>query len=242
MGLMSRIFKRKSAAEVIDSPEKLAAVMGYTLDTYTGKPITTQSAMQLTTVFGCIRVLSESLGMLPCRLYEERKGQRSAAIKHPVYKLLAYQPNDYMTPQEFWELLVNCLCLRGNFYAYKIYTFGQVSELLPIDPAAVTPSLTENYQVEYKVTFKDGTSRTLSQNEIWHVRLFTLDGVNGLNPIAYAREAIALGLATEEHGSRMFKNGTVLSGLKNRPATERRGLQAIKRTVSGQSPGFGQRS
>jgi HK97 family phage portal protein len=53
----------------------------------------------------------------------------------------------------------------------------------------------------------------LTQNEIWHIRTLTLDGLNGLNPVAYARQAIALGLATEEHGARLFGNGAVTSGV-----------------------------
>lgn len=45
------------------------------------------------------------------------------------------------------------------------------------------------------------------------MRIFTLDGLNGLSPIAYARQAIGLGMATEEHGSRLFGNGAVTSGV-----------------------------
>lgn len=86
-------------------------------------------------------------------------------------------------------------------------------ELLPLDPGSVKPKLGDDWTVTYEVTFKDGTTKTLTQDDIWHVRLFTLDGLNGLNPISYARQAIDLGLATEEHGSRLFTNGAVASGV-----------------------------
>ncbi|WP_272575650.1 phage portal protein, partial [Providencia sp. PROV273] len=101
----------------------------------------------------------------------------------------------------------------GNFYAYKVYALGEVVELLPLDPCSVVPKLNSQWEPEYQVTFPNGESKTLSQAEIWHVRIFTLDGLTGLSPIAYAKQAIGLGLATEEHGARLFGNGAVSSGV-----------------------------
>ncbi len=215
MGMIAKLrglFGTKSAG-VIDTSAALAAALGVGYETVTGQQVTTTRAMQMTTVFGCVRVLAESVGMLPCRLVKQTGRSIETAASHRLNYLLSVAPNGYMTSQEFWELLVACLCLRGNFYAYKVYALGQVVELLPIDPGAVTPKLNDDWTVSYKVTFKNGEQRTLSQDEIWHVRLFTLDGLHGLNPIAYARQAIALGLSTEEHGSRLFTNGAVTSGV-----------------------------
>lgn len=211
MGLFKNWFGSKST-EILDTPEKIAQAVGYGYDTYSGKGVSSQKAMQMTTVFGCVRVLAESVGMLPCKLYQQTEKIRKAAHGHKIYRLLTVAPNDYMTAQEFWELLVVCLCLRGNFYAYKVKVFDEVVELLPMDPSAVKPKLVDHKAV-YEVTWKDGTKEDLSQDEIWHVRTLTFDGLNGLTPVAYAREAIGLGLATEEHGSRLFSNGAVTSGV-----------------------------
>lgn len=212
MGIISKMFGRKSS-EKIDTPEKLAAYLSGGAQSYTGKGVTTQSAMQLSTVFGCVRVLSESVGMLPCKLMQMDGRNRVAASSHPLYSLLTVAPNDFMTAQEFWELVIACLCLRGNFYAYKVKGVDTIQELLPLDPSMVKPKFLESGEVAYEVTFKNGTTDVLSQKEIWHVRTLTLDGLIGLNPIAYARQAIALGLATEEHGARLFSNGAVTSGV-----------------------------
>ena len=203
----------KTAPQIISSPDDLARIFGAEYVTGTGQPVTPLRAMQLTTVFTCVRVLSESMGMLPCRLYKKIGKIKEVAEDHRLHDLLYVAPNDYMTAQEFWELLMVCLCLRGNFYAYKIYALGNVVELLPLDPSSVTPKLNDDWTVEYQVNFKNGGLKTLSQDEIWHVRLFTLDGLNGLNPIAYARKCIGLGLDTEEHGTKLFKNGAVTSGV-----------------------------
>ncbi|MBD7740295.1 phage portal protein, partial [Klebsiella pneumoniae] len=101
----------------------------------------------------------------------------------------------------------------GNFYAYKVKALGEVVELLPIDPGCVDPKLNSQWQPVYQVTFPDGSTDVLGQDDIWHVRTLTFDGLVGLNPIAYAREAISLGMATEEHGARLFANGAVTSGV-----------------------------
>ena len=203
----------KTAPQIISSPDDLARIFGAEYVTCTGQPVTSLRAMQLTTVFTCVRVLSESMGMLPCRLYKKSGRTKEIAEDHRLHDLLYVAPNDYMTAQEFWELLMVCLCLRGNFFAYKVYALGNVVELLPLDPSSVTPKLNDDWTVEYQVNFKNGGLKTLSQDEIWHVRLFTLDGLNGLNPIAYARKCIGLGLDTEEHGTKLFKNGAVTSGV-----------------------------
>ena len=215
MGLIKSIaglFGRKSTPVIIDTSEKLAQVLGVGYEAVTGQQVTTTRAMQMTTVFGCVRVLAESIGMLPCKLYKTEDRKKLSAIDHKLYELLYVAPNDYMTAQEHWELLTACLCLRGNYYAYKVQGLGGIAELLPLNPDIVTPKLNDDWTVGYDVNFKTGL-KTLTQDEIWHVRLFTLDGLNGLNPIAYARNAISLGLSTEEHGSRLFTNGAVTSGV-----------------------------
>lgn len=195
------------------SSSELSEMIGLTYDTYSGRRVSPQLAMQLTAVFSCVRVLAESVGMLPCSLYEQLDRGNRRAVRERLNKLLSTKPNNYMTPQEFWELLIACLCLRGNFYAYKVKALGEVVELLPLDPSSVTPKLNSKWEPEYQVTFPDGKRDTLTQDDIWHVRIFTLDGLTGLSPIAYAKQAVGLGLATEEHGSRLFGNGAVTSGV-----------------------------
>ncbi|MEG0632209.1 MAG: phage portal protein [Pseudomonas sp.] len=210
--MLRSLLGRKSGPQPIDTPEKLAQALGSGYETNSGQRVTTNSAMQQLVVFNCVRVLAESMGMLPCQLLKKTDRVRLPATGHRLYPLITMAPNSYMTAQEFWELLVACLCLRGNFYAYKVTALGNVGELLPLNPDIVTPKLKDDWTVEYKVDFKSGT-KVLTQNEIWHVRLFTLDGLNGLNPIAYARQALGLGQAMDAHAAKLFTNGAVTSGV-----------------------------
>lgn len=210
--MLRALFGRKGGAQVIDTSEKLAQVIGSGYETHSGQRVTTSSALQQLVVFNCVRVLSESIGMLPCRLLKQTGRVRLPATGHRLYSLLTMAPNSFMTSQEFWEMLVACLCLRGNFYAYKVQALGNVVELLPLNPDIVIPKLNDDWTVEYTVNFKTG-QQVLTQDEIWHVRLFTLDGLNGLNPIAYARHALGLGQAMDTHAAKLFTNGAVTSGV-----------------------------
>lgn len=210
--MLRSLLGRKSASQAIDTSEKLAKALGEGYESNSGQRVTTNSAMQQLVVFNCVRVLAESMGMLPCQLLKKTDRVRLPATGHRLYPLITMAPNSYMTAQEFWELLVACLCLRGNFYAYKVSALGNVGELLPLNPDIVRPKLKDDWTVEYTVNFKSGT-KVLTQDEIWHVRLFTLDGLNGLNPIAYARQALGLGQAMDAHAAKLFTNGAVTSGV-----------------------------
>ena len=210
--MLRSLLGRKSDPQIIDTPEKLAQALGAGYESNAGQRVTTNSALQQLVVFNCVRVLAESMGMLPCRLLKQTGRVRLPATTHRLYPLISMAPNSYMTAQEFWELLVACLCLRGNFYAYKVMALGNVVEILPLNPDIVTPKLRDDWTVEYTVNFKSG-QKVLTQDEIWHVRLFTLDGLNGLNPIAYARQALGLGQAMDAHAAKLFTNGAVTSGV-----------------------------
>ena len=120
--------------------QDIAEMVGLSYDTYTGRRISPQLSMQLTSVFSCVRVLAESVGMLPCGLFEQLDRGNRRAVKERLHKLLSVKPNGYMTPQEFWELLVGCLCLRGNFYAYKVKALGKWSSCCHLIPAALSPA------------------------------------------------------------------------------------------------------
>ncbi|MBE8431931.1 phage portal protein, partial [Leptospira interrogans serovar Pomona] len=108
----SGLFQRKSDAPVT-TPAELADAIGLSYDTYTGKQISSQRAMRLTAVFSCVRVLAESVGMLPCNLYHLNGSLKQRATGERLHKLISTHPNGYMTPQECLVLVATCLCRRG---------------------------------------------------------------------------------------------------------------------------------
>ncbi len=88
---------------------------------------------------------------------------------------------------------------EGKLYAYKVKAFGEVAELLPVDPGCVVPKLNSSWEPVYQVTFPDGSTDVLSRGYLACAHA-DAGRTGGLNPVAYAREAISLAAATEEHG------------------------------------------
>ncbi|MAD75154.1 MAG: phage portal protein [Rheinheimera sp.] len=212
MGLFKRFFGTKNT-DIIDSPEKLLALFSSFGMSAAGISITPANAMQIASVFSCVRILAESVGMLPLNLMKQDGRQKVKDSKNDLYWLMQNGPNDYMTAQEFKELIMVHLGLRGNHYSYiNRSSTGKVLELLPLAPHCVEPKLKDDWTVEYKVTFAKGDQRTLDANDILHIRLFTLDGLNGLSPISYGRHTMGLAKATETHGSKLFANAARPSG------------------------------
>lgn len=182
-----------------------------------GKTVTAESAMQVATVFSCIRILAESVGQLPIHLYEQREREKRPAIEHPLYWLLHLAPNKRQTSLEFFEFLVACLALRGNAYAFINRIKGVPRELLPLLPDSITPIETESGDIAYLHRLKSGKEETYTSDQVLHVPLFSFDGVCGISPITKARETIGLAMATEEHGGRLFSNGARPGGVLQNP-------------------------
>lgn len=197
----------------ITTSEQLAAALGAGYTSAAGVSVTAAEAARFAPVFSCVKVLAESVGMLPLNLMVRADRAREKALDHPLYRLLHLAPNSYMTSQEWLEMLVAHLCLRGNHYSWINRVRGTVRELLPLNPDAVTAKLNDNWEVVYNVTFPDGSQRSLPARDVFHVRLMSLDGLNGLSPIAQARNTIGLGIAAERFGSRLFKNNSRPSGM-----------------------------
>ena len=203
-------FKTK-ATEIIDSQDLAELITGLGLSD-AGIEITDKNAMQLSTVYSCIRVLAESVGMLPLNLLLVTGDKNERAKTHAVQKLFVNGPNEYMTPLEYKELIITQLCLRGNHYSFINWVGNKPMELLPLNPANVEPKLKDDWSVEYKVTFPNGTWDYIAAENILHIRLQTLDGLTGLSPIKQGRHAIGLAKVTERHGAKVFANGAHPSG------------------------------
>lgn len=208
-GFFSKIF-RPNAMGPKELEDAVRSVLGGGT-TSSGVPVTGDSAMRQATVYSCVNVLSRTLGQLPCHLYKRIDGKRKEkAVNHSLYELLHDQPNEWMTAPEFWNMCMNHLALRGNFFALKNRSpSGAVRELLPFEPGAVLSVERNNdWSLNYKIRYPDNTIKDIPMSEILHIRGMVVNGYMGVNPIQYIRESIGLGLAAEEFGARYFGNGT----------------------------------
>jgi HK97 family phage portal protein len=175
--------------------------------TLSGAHVSSETAFRHSTVYKCIRVISESMGMLPMHLYRRMRGeQRDRVMDDPLVRLLATQPNRWQTPMAFRSMLEAHRSLRGMGYAETIYERGQISELVPLHPDRVRPEVGRDGLPRYVVTDLNGGKRTLVSGEILVITGLTLDGYVGVNPIQAEREAIGAGIAARDYGSRFWNN------------------------------------
>ena len=118
MSIFKGIFKSR------DKPKDSTSGSAYRFffgGTTSGKVVTEQSAMQITAVYCCVRILAEAIASLPLHLYRyTENGSKEKAIDHPLYELLHDEPNPEMTSFVFRETLMTHLLLYGNAYAQII--------------------------------------------------------------------------------------------------------------------------
>lgn len=218
LGRLAEMLSRKSIAPDWGVLERFLAWAFGGGASSSGVVVNPQTALQQATVFACVKVLAESIGMLPCVLYKGSGATRAAACDHPLHDILRYQPNDWQTALEFWEMIVASLCLRGNGYAWINRTrSGRVVELMPLHPDMVNVTMTTGFKLVYQITMADGTLTDLEPSELFHVRGLSLNGWLGISPIAYARESIGLALAAEKFGGQLFRNGAKMGGVLQHP-------------------------
>ena len=224
MGIFSGLFKSRDKPKDSTAGSRFAFYMG---GTTAGKTVTERSAMQMTAVYSCVRILAEAIAGLPVHLYRYRDdGGKEKAIYHPLYRLLHDEPNPEMSSFVFRETLMTHLLLWGNAYAQIIRNGrGEVIALYPLMPNKMTVDRDDKGQLFYRYQMSTdeagGKNETviLSPSDVLHVPGLGFDGLVGYSPIAMAKNAIGLAIATEEYGSKFFANGASPSGVLEHPGT-----------------------
>jgi HK97 family phage portal protein len=176
-------------------------------------------AESISTVYACVSAISETIASLPLMLYR-REGDdgRERAKDHPLYSVLHDTPNGIQTALEFREQMQAAVLLKGNAYAEIQRGWdGQVRALLPLPSDRVTVLTLDSGRLGYEYADKKGNVRRLLQEEVFHLRHRSENGILGISPITAAREVVDLALAERDHGNSTFNNGTRLSGVLKFP-------------------------
>ena len=223
MSFWNRLFKPKVEDYSISSRYRF--LMG---PTAAGNTVNERSAMQLTAVYACVRILAEGIAGLPLHLYKcDKNGSREKAVEHPLYFLLHDEPNPEMTSLVFRETLMTHLLLYGNCYCQIIRDGrGQVTALYPLMPNQMSVDRDEKGQLYYTYlrsgdeadTMKKGIVYLLPE-DVLHIPALGFDGLVGYSPIAMAKNSIGMGLACEEYGAKFFANGAAPSDVLEHPGT-----------------------
>lgn len=194
-----------------------------------GKSVSQTSALSVTAVYSCVRILSEAIAGLPLHTYKCRSnGGKEKAIDHPLYFILHDEPNPEMTSFVFRETMMSHLLLWGNAYAQILRNGkGDVIALYPLAPNRMTVDRASNGRIYYTYSTSDDDNPKLKSKgqvylkaeDVLHIPGLGFDGLVGYSPIAMARNAIGMAMACEEYGAKFFANGASPSGVLEHPST-----------------------
>ena len=178
-----------------------------------GEKITVDRSLELSAVWACVNLRSRIIGSMPIHIRNE---DRSLAKDNPLYNILHYAPNADMTASEFWAAIVLHLDLHGNAYArISRKNDDSVSSLTLLEPQKVSPIRAKNGVVIYRVYKKISDKKEYkdyNERDILHFRGLSLNGIDGLSPIEYARQYIGTQIASNKAADNSFKTSLKAGG------------------------------
>ena len=226
MGLFQSIFKAR------DKPKNLGGSSSFLWGSSTaGKVVNERTAMQMTAVYSCVRILAEAIAGLPLFVYKYgADGSKEKYLDHPLWRVLHDEPNPEMTSFVFRETMMNHLLLTGNAYAQIIRNArGDVVALYPLMPDRMTVDRDSQGRLYYRYRKSSDDAPEVSKNkphdlilapsDVLHILGLGFDGLVGYSPIAMAKNAVGLAIAAEEYGAKFFANGAAPGGVLEHPGT-----------------------
>lgn len=215
-------WRESLAAMIAGKPKKRAAPKGSVgwlhsflmqPNSATGKTVTIDTALQVSAVLACVRVIAEDTAMAPFVVKSRgASGRWEAADDHWTARLMR-APNEWQTGIEFRSMLTAHAALAHGGFAFINRIGGRTQELLPFLPQNVAVERDDQWGITYRVRFPSGREELIPAKNMFHLRGPSWDGVRGLEVFKLAREAIGIALATEESHARLHANGVRLSGI-----------------------------
>lgn len=178
-----------------------------------GQEVSWRTALEVSTVFACARVLANGVAQVPWKLMKADGAMRVPAEGHPLYEPLYRRPNAWQTSFEFRRQVMLHLVLCSNAFVWKNRVAGRIVELFAFEPGRVSVEQLADWSLRYKVRLLDGREIEIPAADIWHLRGPSWSGWFGLEAVKMAREAIGLAMATESSQAEMHKNGVRPTGL-----------------------------
>jgi HK97 family phage portal protein len=183
--------------------------------TKSGVPVSEWDALTNTAIWACVTLIADVIAMLPIDVYRRQGERRDPQNDHPVAQLLNGSANDDMGAAGVVRTLQLHTLLWGNGYAEVERTRrGDLHALWPLLPDRTRPQITFPAglrELSYQTSIH-GASVVLPRSQVIHLMGYSFDGICGMSPIQVARNAVGLGLAMEEFGSKFFANDAKSGG------------------------------
>lgn len=169
--------------------------------------VTDMSMMQLSAVWACVRLISETIATLPLSMYERTSAGKRVASQHGLQFLIHDMPNADTTASVFWESVVAAMLMRGNGRIERRVQNGKLTSLFFLSPNRLSKIVLGQGRYEWRYTNKDGTQRTIPSDRVWTIPGFSLDGECGVSVVQYGANVFGAAQAADEAASKTFANG-----------------------------------
>lgn len=184
-------------------------------NTWAGKPVTADGAMQLSAWWRGVRLYAEVTGAASLKFYERLDNDDRRQVRNHEVASLINDPNVDQTSQEFWGSQAAALAIFGNAYAEKQFSGNRIVALQPL-PWNTYPFRDENWNLFYRFSY-GGKVETLPREKVFHTKGFNLGGDLGISPLEAARQGLSISLATEQATGQTFSQGLRMSGFFTGP-------------------------
>jgi HK97 family phage portal protein len=219
-GLFKNPFPFRAAAST-PGPDSDYWYQGYGMTSKAGTNISADTAMNISAVFACVRVIAETVGMLPLNFYRRLERGKEKVADDTLYQLVSKKPNPWQTSLEWREMTVAHMALRGKGYSRILRDgMGDPRMLLPLHPDRMQKVEfdTDSLGMIYEYVDENGMTQSYTDRDVLHFKGLSTDGVDGLSVVGAARESMGLAMATESYGARFFsQNATPRIALKQPP-------------------------
>lgn len=227
MSLFGRLWERRDTS--------FQTVWGADLDAdsspWNGAAVTHGKALGLSAVFACVRLLADTVGTLPLRLYA-RDGDRRIELDAPDWVARPVPRDPSITRAVHFGQVITSLLLDGNAFVLVSPDVSRPSELRVLDPRQVTIERAPDSAPRYII--RGDRSGAVDWTRMVHVSLIRLAGEpRGLSPLEAERLTFQGAIAAEDLAGRFLRNGTWLSALVRYPAGARVTDEDAARVVAG---------
>lgn len=180
-----------------------------------GVQVSENTSLTFSAVYSAVRVIAESLAVLPLQVFKSSDKGRDLLRNHPLYFRLHDEPNGYQSSFTWRETSAAHQCLWGNAYSFiHRDKLMRAQEFESIHPQRVAVNFDA---AKRKIFYVIDGQHIVEQSNMLHIPALSLDGIKGKSPIQVARESIGLGLAMQKFGGRFFGSGANLSGVLEHP-------------------------
>ena len=189
--------------------------------TNSGKRVDVVSALTVAAFFQGVRLISQTIGMLPVSIFLNDGRRKEKFPSHPTHRVIHDEPNSWMTPMEWKEAMTARAVMRGNGYSeIQGDRRGPVQMVVPIDTSRVAQELADDGSMLFIIDRGLSTERVLkntqSRKQVHHLKGFG-EGIRGISIVAAMRETLGLSMSLEEHAARFFANAAAPSGAVSHP-------------------------